>query len=180
MKTFLCGMLSLVASLSASADPCIDRIPDRVGRLLAQRFPEERLPLSTDTDEQVRKLEVKSGRQCLLVTTADFNADGHADWALLMPSKKGGGYRLIAVVSQGGNYIVSSLLTWSGPYGNMGLSVASPGIHRHTDAYAFAPEPGAVESLTARHHGFYFGQEEAGANAYFLTARGWVFVREVD
>jgi hypothetical protein len=180
MKSFLCGMLWLVVSSAAFADPCTDSIPEWIGQLLVQQFPEERLPLSTDTDEQIRKIEERNGRRCLLVTTSDFNADGQNDWALLLPSRKGGGYRLVAVVSQGKGYAVSSLLTWSGTYENMSLSVALPGVHRHTDAYAYSPEPGAVESLDTRRHGFYFGQEEAAASAYFLTARGWVFVREMD
>lgn len=180
MRSFLFGMVLLLVSLSASADPCIGSIPGPVRRLLVQRFPAERLPVATDTEEEDRLLEAKNGRQCLLVITADFNADGQADWALLMPSKKGDGYRLVAVVSQGKGHTVSSLLTWNGTYENMGLSVASPGFHHHTDAYAFAPEQGAVESLRTRRNGFYFGEEEGAASAYFLTTKGWVFVREID
>ncbi|BDU22428.1 hypothetical protein [Dyella sp. GSA-30] len=180
MRSFLLGIVLLLVSQSASADPCIGSIPETVRRLLVQRFPEERLPVATDTEEQDRQLEAKTGRQCLLVTLADFNADGQADWALLMPSKKGGGYRLVAVVSQGKGHMVSSLLTWNGPYENMRLSVAPPGFHHHTDSYAFAPEQGAVASLRTRRNGFYFGEEEGAASAYFLTTKGWIFVREID
>ena len=58
-------------------------MPPVVARLIAQRFPEHRLPLVSDSDPDIVKFEKDKGNSgCIVVAEGDFNGDKKKDFAI--------------------------------------------------------------------------------------------------
>lgn len=180
MKFLLFGLLVLSPSAFAADDPCVDIIPPALHQLLQQRFPDERLPLSTDTSPDDRRQAMQRGDACLLVASADVDGDGRADMMLMLPSRKQHGYRLIAALNPSTGWKLTSLYEWKGAYDHLYVDVATPGDYRQTEAYAFTPGTGAVERIVTRRPGFFVGEIESAADVYFLDKGRWAHVHSID
>lgn len=180
MKLLLWGLLMLSAPAFAAGDPCARAIPPALRQSLQQHFPNERLPSLADTSPADRRQAMQHGSTCLLVASADVDGDRRADMMLMLPSRKQHGYRLVAAIHARAGWQLTSLREWKGAYDHMYVDVALPGNYRQTEAYDFIPEPGAVEQISAKLPGFYVGQVESAADAYFLEQGRWVHVHPID
>ncbi|WP_155950903.1 hypothetical protein [Rhodanobacter sp. OR87] len=180
MKFLLWGLWILPVSAFAAGDPCVEMVPPALRQSLQQHFPSERLPLSTDVSPVDRRQAMRHGNACLLVASADVDGDGRADAMLVLPSGKRHGYRLVAAINAPAGWQLTSLREWKGAYDHVYADVAPPGNYRQTEAYDFIPEPGAVEQISAKLPGFYVGQVESAADAYFLEQGRWVHVHPID
>ena len=180
MNGLLVALLAWALPQPATADPCVKLIPSDLAQVLEHRFPHERLPLSTDTNEDGRRKAASRGNACVLVARADFDGNGRRDLVMLLPGKSGASYRLVVVLDNPSGYSVTSLLSRKEPVGNMYVDLAEAGSYAHTDAYAFSPEPGSVERIVSPREGFWFGRLEGGAGVYFFRKGRWAFVNAVD
>jgi hypothetical protein len=165
---------------AAIADPCTALVPQDVVRKLEIRFPDSRLPLATDSDEENRQFAAKKGNSCLSIARADFDGNGHLDMALILPAKSGREYRLVVVLSRSDGFDVRELGSWKGSVRTLYVGVAPPGTYRHTEAYPFRPEPGVAETIVSQRQGFYFGQVESATDVYFLDHTQWHRVHVLD
>lgn len=180
-------MYSLFIALSAlgvahatTADPCVELVPGNLRRALAQRFPDTRLPLATDSREASRRYAESKGNACLLISRADFDGDGRPDLVLLLPAKTAKDFRLVVALNGAAGFKVADLGSWTEPVTDLFVDIAPSGTYTHTEAYPFQPEPGAVERIASAHEGFYFGKIEAGADVYFLNHGQWRHVHTID
>lgn len=179
-------MISLISILLAAgvdaavSDPCRALVPQDVSRKLAIRFPDSRLPLATDSDEENRGFAAEKGNACLSITRADFDGNGRPDMALLLPSKDGGEYRLVVVLGKPAGFDVREVALLKGSIRMLYVDVAAPGTYRQTEAYPFQPVQGVVETFVSQRPGFYFGQVESAADAYFLDHAQWLRVHVLD
>lgn len=180
MNSLFWALLALGTTSPAVADPCAVLVPRELERELELRFPDTRLPLATDSDEDDRQFAAKKGDACLLIARADVDGDGRLDLVLLLPSKTAGGYRLVVALNKPAGFKVSELGSWMGSTRNLYVDVASPGTYRHTDAYPFHPAPGVVERIDSTRPGFYFGKLESAADVYFLNRGQWSRVHVLD
>jgi hypothetical protein len=180
LNGLLIALLAWASPQPATVDPCVKLVPNDLARVLERRFPQERLPLSTDTYEEGRRDAAARGNSCVLVASADFDGDARPDLVVVLPGKNATSYRLIVALNKLSGYGVSSLLTWKGPVANMSVYPAEPGAYTHTMDYAFSPEPGSVEHIVTSHRGFWFGELEGGADVYFFRKGKWSFVHAVD
>ena len=178
--------LSLLALLIASrplvaADPCEAMLPNELRQAVERRFRNDRVSTSADTPEEDRRaFSEHGGNTCLLVASADFDGDGRVDRVLVLPSKKGRRFRLVVALHRSAGWSLASLREWDGSHDNPYVEIAPPGIYRHTEAYDFVPEPSALEQLSTKRPGFYFGKIESAAMAYFLHSGRWVHIYVSD
>ncbi|QRP64274.1 hypothetical protein I6J77_02070 [Rhodanobacter sp. FDAARGOS 1247] len=180
MKYLLSGLLLLSAPAFAADDPCAQAIPPALRQALQQHFPDERLPSLADISSADRRQIMQRGGTCLLVASTDVDGDQRADVMLILPSRKRHGYRLVAALNSPTGWELESLYEWEGAYDHMYVDVAPPGNYRQTEAYEFIPEPGAVEQLATKFPGFFAGEIESAADAYFLDKGHWVHVHSID
>lgn len=173
-------MLMAAGTSATLADQCATLVPQSLARKLEIRFPDSRLPLTTDSDEENRRSAAEKGDSCLSIAIADFDEDGRPDMVLILPAKDGRGYRLVVVLGRPDGFDVRELGSWKGSARMLYVDVAPPGTYRHTEAYPFRPEPGAVETIVSQRQGFYFGQVESAADVYFLEDAQWRRVHALD
>jgi len=179
-------MISLISLLMAAgvdaaiADPCAALVPQDLARKLEIRFPDSRLPRATDSDEENRQFAAEKGNACLSIARGDLDGDGRPDMALILPAKNGGEYRLVVVLGGSGGFDVQELGSWKGSVRTLYVDVAPPGTYHHTEAYPFRPAPGVAETIVSQRQGFYFGQVESAADAYFLDHTQWRRVHVLD
>ncbi len=180
MHSLFISLFALGAAHVPPVDSCIGLVPDAVKRVLAQRFPDARLPLATDSREESRRYAEIKGNACLLIARGDFDGDGRPDLVLLLPAKRAEDFRLLVTLNETSGFKVTDLGSWTGPVADLFVDVAPAGTYTHTEAYAFQPEPGAVESITSAHEGFYFGKIEAAADVFFIDRGQWRHVHAID
>lgn len=163
-----------------SPDACTSLVPVGLERKLEERYPDVRLPLVADSDDEDRAYASKQGKACLLIAQADVDGDGRIDLALVLPKKAGVGYRFVVVLNKLSGFELRELATWTGPVTHSYVDVAPAGIYQHTEAYPFRPSPGVVEQIDSKKPGFYFGTMESAADVYFLQRGQWVLVHVMD
>jgi len=180
MFSLFIALIALGVAQATPADSCVALVPNDLGRMLEERFPNERLPLAGDSRDEARRYALSQGNACLLIARADFDGDGRLDLVGLLPARKAETFRLIVALNGTSGYKVIDLGSWTGSVNDLYVDVAPPGKYFHTEAYPFQPEPGAVERIHSTHQGFYFGKVEAGADVYFLSHGQWVHVHTID
>jgi hypothetical protein len=168
------------AQAPVTADACVASVPVALRDVLAKRMPDVRLPLTTDSAAEDRKIAAAQGNACLLVTTADFDGNGRADFVLVMPRFGAPGYRLVVALDSPRGFEVTNLASWNERMTNLYVAPAKPGRYSHTEAYAYRPEPGSVEKLVSKRVGFWFGEVEGGADVYVLHEGHLTFVHAID
>lgn len=180
MISLLWALMAAGAEGPTAADPCVALVPRDVARELEIRFPDSRLPLATDSDEENRQFAAEKGNFCLSIARADVDGDGRPDMALLLPSKDGSEYRLVVVFGRPDRFDVSELGSWKGSIRTLYVDAAAPGTYRHTEAYPFRPELGVAETIVSPRQGFYFGEVESAADVYFFDHALWRRVHVLD
>jgi hypothetical protein len=182
METASTLILSLVLFQPAHAapDPCRALIPPAVAAAVAAALPGYRLPLATDSDPEARAINLgNGGTGCNAVVSADFNADGSPDFALLLTSNAPGPATLVAVVSGPKGFRVEQLRTFAGsPRGRLFVDPVAAGRYRRTDS-ADSETLGMGESrtLNSPRSGIVVGVVESWELAFFLTPKGWRHVQ---
>jgi hypothetical protein len=180
MYSLFIVLLELGVPHATPVDSCVELVPDALRQVLMRRFPDARLPLTTDSREESRRYAVSKGNACLLIAKADFDGDGRPDLVLLLPAKRAKDFRLVVALNEKSGFTVTDLGSWAEPVTDLFVDAAPSGTYTHTEAYPFQPEPGAAERVTSAHEGFYFGQIEAGADVYFVDHGQWRHVHAID
>lgn len=98
MYSLFFTMLALGVPHAAPVDSCAALVPDALRPVLAQRFPDARLPLVTDSREESRSYALSKGNACLLIAKADFDGDGRTDLVLLLPAKPTTDFRYVHTI----------------------------------------------------------------------------------
>jgi hypothetical protein len=187
MKTHLlplltAALLSITAMGSAAvpkaADPCLAKIPTSLGKQLALKFPNDRLPTVRDSrKDHIAEDRKQGGDGCLLVAVGDFNGDKQQDVAMVLFSKKGRQLRLVACMKDGEAWEIESLSTWDGRDDNPYIQPLVPGKYRRTKAVEGpVTQPGELAFFSSKMTGFVHGTIESSGCAYFLSKGKWVHV----
>ncbi len=176
----LIAVLELTQSLKIGqpiGDPCRKQIPHELGLALERRFPQNRLPLLSDSGrEDVQYNQTRGGTGCLLVARADFDGDGREDAAVGLPSRASRSPRVAVALRRDAGWAISTLRDFVDDVGRLYVDSVPPGKYTRAVELDSPLEPNERESLRCDHAAVVVGATESTGIANCYVKGRWLYV----
>lgn len=170
--------LSASAAFAESRDSCLSKIPASLAQTLHAKYPEFRLPLAKEGEPtQVQWSRKHQHGDCVLVATGDFDGNGLADVAILLPHKSTEKVILVSALRRGRDWSVSELPSWCNSISNCYVATARPGRYEMTEFFDYTAEsPNSRERITSRNQVIVSGTPESTSIVHAYVGGQWLYV----
>lgn len=179
----LAAVAALACTHNATAQPkpdaCRAQIPGSVGQLMAQKFPQHRLPLVADADPDVVQFEMSKGNNgCIVVAKGDFNGDKRTDFAVGLTPTTAKPPVVAVALSHGTTWDVSTVESWVDHAQRLYVERARPRLFKQFEGFDAAPQRGTNEreALRCRTDAVIVGATESTGIAYCHVNNQWLYV----
>lgn len=172
------SLLSASAAAAESRDHCLSRIPTSLAQALNAKYPEFRLPLAKEGEpSQVQWSRKHRHSDCVLVATGDFDGNGLADIAMLLPHKNTEKVILVSALYSGRDWSVFELPTWCNSISRCYVAAAGPGKYEMTESFDYAAEsPNSRERIDSQNQVIMSGTPESTGIVHAYISGQWLYV----
>lgn len=153
-------------------------MPNDLAALLADRFPQFRLPLISDSlPEDIDYQRAHGGNGCLLVAKADLDGDRVDDFAVGLAPVAGEGAALVVfALRRGDEWFVSPVHDGVPHINRLYLGSVPPKRWKRTEILDGPVHGNERKSLRCAHNGVVLGATESTGIVYCYVNRQWLYV----
>ncbi len=127
-------------AMAAQPKECAEILSPDLVKLLAEKFPDYRVPQLVDLEQQYIDFELSEGRNgCYAVAQGDFNGDHRQDFAIWLTAAKGKSLRLVVALQQEKSWTVDELPSFCENVKYCYVKPEKPGTYVRTNALDSPP-----------------------------------------
>lgn len=176
--------LFVFASGAVAAQPkeCAEILNQNLVKLLAEKFPDYRVPQLADLEQQYIDFELSEGRNgCYAVAQGDFNGDHRQDFAIWLTAIKGKSLRLVVALQQEKSWTVDEIPAFCENVKYCYVKPEKPGTYVRTNALDSPPTRRDERvKLSSKTTSVMAGKWESTGIVYVYSEGHWNYVWASD